>query len=139
MKKANSYSNPSPDLPSRPLTRGFADVRIHFIDNDGISWLTSIGKPTAEIDLVKLTEKIKPMEQTEMTLAKKYGIPVQSGALDSDDVFRKAEMLGDAKSSRILSELRKHRAEIASIKRFLATRPPSPATPAGMHSVSDSE
>ncbi|PBK83613.1 hypothetical protein ARMGADRAFT_1037781 [Armillaria gallica] len=81
------------------------------------SSFTEMKKPTAEIDLVKLMEKIKPMEQTEMTLAKKYSIPVQSGALNSDDVFQKVEMLGDAKSSRILSELCKHC-----------------ATPAGMHS-----
>ncbi len=36
---------------------------------------------------------IKPMEEEEMSLAKKYGIPVQLGTIDSDDVFRKVEML----------------------------------------------
>ncbi len=78
------------------------------------------------------------MEEEETSLAKKYGIPIQFGTINSDDVFQKAEMLGDAKSSRLLSELCKYHAKIANIERHLAPTTPSSAIPVGMDSVSES-
>ncbi|PBK82915.1 hypothetical protein ARMGADRAFT_1089818 [Armillaria gallica] len=89
-------------------------------------------EPTAEGDLTELRKMIKPMEEEEMSLVKKYGIPIQFGTIDSDDVFWKAEMLGDAKSSGVLSKLRKHCAKITNIERYLVPTIPSSATPAGM-------
>ncbi len=99
--------------------------------------LTLIGKPTAERDLVELRKMIKPMEEEEMSLTKKYGIPVQFETIDSDDVFWKVEMLGDAKSSGVLSKFHKHCAKIADIECYLAPTTPSSAIPAGMDLVSE--